>query len=65
MLAHVLVGQAGETPVTLEPAGVAVMVLSILLVTGLMGFCISQILREKAPGEHHHAPLDIDTRDGE
>ena len=63
MLGYAFVGQASETALTLEPAGMVVMVLSILGVTGLMGFCISRILREKAPGAHHHVPLDIDTHD--
>ena len=40
-----------------------IMVFSIALVLGLMIFCIAYILREKSPSEHHHAPLDIDTRD--
>lgn len=63
MFGYALLGQASETAVTLEPAGMVVMVLSILGVTGLMAFCISRILREKAPGTHHHVPLDIDTQD--
>ena len=60
-----LVAQSSEQGVVLEPAGMVVMGLSVLLVTGLMLFCMSRILREKAPEEHHHALLDIDTRDRE
>ena len=65
MIANVLVAQADEAVVTLEPAGLVMMVLSITLIIGLTVFCIAKILGEKRPGEHHHAPLDIDTHDVE
>jgi hypothetical protein len=60
-----LLAQSPDTDVVLEPSGMVVMVLSILLVLGLMAFCIIRILREPTPQNHHHAPLDIDTRDRE
>ncbi len=47
----------------LTPAGTVIMTLSILGVLGLCAFCMNKILREKRPSEHHHAPLEIDTRD--
>ena len=47
----------------LNAGGIVVMSFSIILVLGLMTFCISKILREKSPSTHHHAPLDIDTGD--
>ncbi len=47
----------------LTSAGAAVMIGSFVIVGGLAAFCMYRILRESAPGEHHHAPLDIDTRD--
>ena len=50
MLWPTVVAQAGESPVVLEPAGMAVMGLSILIVAGLTLFCISRIWREKTPG---------------
>ena len=49
--------------VKLTPAGIAIMIVSILLVLGLCVFCFWRILREPSPSEHHHAPLDIDTHD--
>ncbi len=60
-----LVAQSGESSVTLEPAGVVVMGLSILIVCGLTLFCIVRLLRDQAPADHHHTPLDIDTHDAE
>lgn len=60
-----LIAQAAESAVTLEPAGMVVMAVSILLVVGLTLFCVLRILREPTPAEHHHAPLDIDTHDVE
>ena len=49
----------------LNTAGWTVMIGCIGLVCGLVVFCFSRILREPKPSEHHHAPLDIDTRDGD
>jgi hypothetical protein len=60
-----LLAQSTESEVVLEPSGMVVMGLSILLVLGLMLFCMIRILREPTPEDHHHAPLDIDTRDRE
>ncbi len=60
-----LLAQSSETDVVLEPSGMVMMGLSILLVLGLMTFCLIRILREPTPQNHHHTPLDIDTRDRE
>ena len=49
----------------LNASGWTLMLLCIGLVTVLMAFCYYRILREPRPSEHHHAPLDIDTRDTE
>ena len=65
MNVHLILAQAGSTEVTLQPAGAILMVISLLMVCGLAAFCIFHILREKAPSEHHHVPLDIDTHDSE
>lgn len=54
-----------DATVTLEPGGMVMMTLSILLVCGLTIFCVVRILRDKAPSAHHHVPLDIDTHDAE
>ena len=58
-----LPAQASNAPQGLSTAGATIMTLSVLLVLGLCAFCFWRILREAAPSEHHHAPLDIDTRD--
>jgi hypothetical protein len=58
-----ILAQATEEPVTLTAGGGAIMTLSVLLVLSLCAFCFYRILREPAPSEHHHAPLDIDTHD--
>ncbi|MBU0641265.1 MAG: hypothetical protein KKB50_20595 [Planctomycetes bacterium] len=50
-------------PVVLTAQGAVLMALCVGLVLGLFGFCMYRILREPAPAEHHHAPLDIDTHD--
>jgi len=60
---HVL-AQNGE-PVGLTVGGIIVMVFSCALVLGLLIFCLAKILGEKQPETHHHAPLDIDTRDND
>jgi hypothetical protein len=52
----------GDPTVELNAGGVVVMTLSVLLVMGLLIFCLSKILREPHPETHHHAPLDIDTK---
>ncbi len=57
--------QSGAPPVTLEPAGMVVMGLSILIVCGLTLFCILRLVREESPAEHHHVPPDINTHDVE
>ncbi len=65
MLMLPVVAQSGVPTVELEPAGMVVMTLSVLLVCGLTIYCAVKILGDKSPSEHHHAPLDIDTRDTE
>ena len=49
--------------VTLTTQGAVIMVICVSLVLGLTVFCMSRILGEQRPQEHHHAPLDIDTQD--
>ena len=49
----------------LNAGGWTVMLLCVSLITVLMIFCYYRLLREPRPSEHHHAPLDIDTRDTE
>jgi Na+-transporting NADH:ubiquinone oxidoreductase subunit NqrD len=58
-----VVAQAGADEVTLTVGGAVIMTLSVALVVGLNVFCMSRILREQKPSEHHHVPLDIDTHD--
>jgi hypothetical protein len=43
--------------------GWVVMVGCITMVCSLCVFCFYRVFREPSPSEHHHAPLDIDTRD--
>ena len=50
-------------PVALSVGGWVVMVGCVTMVCSLVVFCFYRVLREPNPGEHHHAPLDIDTRD--
>ena len=38
---------------------------SVGFVVALTVFCFARVLRTPAPGEHMHAPLDIDTHDTE
>ncbi len=49
----------------LNAGGWTVMLLCVSLISALMVFCYYRVLREPRPSEHHHAPLDIDTRDTE
>jgi len=60
-----LLAQAASDHVGLTIGGAIVMTGSVVLVLGLMIFCMTRILREKRPTEHHHTPLDIDTHDRE
>ena len=53
---------AASSDVGLTAAGATIMTVSILLVLGLLTFCMRRILTEQHP-EKHHAPLDIDTHD--
>lgn len=48
---------------SLTTPGAILMTVSIALVLGLAAFCLIRILRLKKPSEHHHAPLEIDTKD--
>lgn len=54
---------AGAELTTLTSAGTILLIGCVGFVLLLCGFCFYRILREPAPSEHHHAPLDIDTRD--
>jgi hypothetical protein len=55
---------AAETELkTLTAAGTALLIGCVGFVLLLCAFCFYRILREPAPSKHHHAPLDIDTRD--
>jgi hypothetical protein len=47
----------------LTVGGIVVMAFSIVLVLGLLTFCMTRILGEQTPADHHHTPLDIDTHD--
>lgn len=59
-----IVGQTDDpTAVTLNAGGWFMMTVSILMVCGLCAFCLYRILREPTPSGHHHAPLEVDTRD--
>lgn len=57
-----LLAQNGDT-VTLTTGGLVVMTFSCALVLGLLIFCLVKIFAEKSPETHHHAPLDIETKD--
>ena len=59
----VILGQIAPDEGGLTVTGTIIMTASVLLVLGLMVFCMTRILRETRPEEHHHAPLDIDTHD--
>ena len=64
VLAMILAQTAGAED-TLTVGGAVIMTLSVVLVVGLNVFCMSRILREQKPSEHHHAPLDVDTHDAD
>lgn len=59
---HSLLGQVASDAGGLNAGGMAIMLLSIGLVLGLLGFCTYRILRGSHP-ERPHTPLDIDTHD--
>ena len=50
-------------PQNLTPAGWVLMLSCIGFVCGLCVFCATRLLREDRPSDHHHVPLDIDTKD--
>ena len=55
-----------ETPeVKLTGGGALIMGVCIVGVLALLAFCLARILHESRPEEHHHAPLEIDTHDGD
>ena len=47
----------------LTTGGWVMMIGCIGMVCSLCAFCFYRIMREPRPSEHHHGPLDIDTRD--
>ena len=47
----------------LNASGWIVMIGCVGLVCGLVVYCYWRVLGEPKPSEHHHAPLDIDTKD--
>ncbi len=49
----------------LNAGGWVLMILCIGFVCSLCAFCVWRLMREERPGEHHHAPLDINTHDVE
>jgi len=57
-----LLAQNGDT-VALTTGGIIVMTFSCGLVLGLLIFCMAKIFSEKDVQTHHHAPLDIETKD--
>ena len=58
-----LLAEAQAPEVRLTTQGALIMAICIGLVLALGGFCMYRILREKRPAEHHHVPLEINTRD--
>lgn len=48
---------------TLTTGGWVMMVGCISLVCGLCAFCFYRLMRDPRPSDHHHAPLEIDTKD--
>ena len=50
---------------TLTSSGMTLMVLCVGFVLALCAFCFWHILRDSAPSDRHHAPLDIDTHDAD
>ena len=62
-VALTILAQTDNQDVQLTVAGAVIMILCVALVLGLNLFCMSRILGERHPEEHHHAPLDINTHD--
>lgn len=52
-------------PQGLTTAGAAIMIGSITMVVAFLTFCMYRILSESNPKTHHHAPLEIDTKDND
>ncbi len=61
----VMLTQTVPETTVLTVGGAIVMAISILGVLSLSAFCMYKILGATEPSTHHHAPLDIDTRDAE
>ena len=57
-----MLATTAEESVQLTVGGAIIMTVSVLLVLGLMFFCMAHILREREP-QRHHAPLEINTQD--
>ena len=55
-----LLAQATENQEAFTAAGATIMIVSVVLVLSLTFFCFWRILREPEPGEHLHAPLEIE-----
>ena len=55
-----ILAQAADEPVTLTPAGAAMMIFCVTLVLGLNVFCLFRILRSSNNTQHDHALLDDD-----
>ncbi|HCF96605.1 MAG: hypothetical protein PHF14_01270 [Verrucomicrobiota bacterium] len=47
----------------LSVGGWTMMLTSVGVVLGLSMFCLYRMFRGAEPSQHHHAPLEIDTRD--
>ena len=60
-----LLAQAAGENGGLNLGGMLMLAMSVLLVCGLVVFCVVRIMREDAPTDHLHAPLDIDTHDSD
>ncbi len=60
-----LLAQTESAAEQLTITGALLMTLSVGMVLALSGYCLWRILSEKRPEEHHHTPLDNDTRDME
>ncbi len=58
-----IIAQAGTEEISLTTAGAAIMTLSILLVMGLLVFCMYRILHSSAPAERKSASQEMETAD--
>ena len=60
-----ILAQAEAEPVGLTIGGGIIMTLSVLLVMGLLIFCMIRVLRESHSEDPYHSPLDADPRDSD